>query len=528
MGYLMTALERSALGSLTPLGSGGQGDVYRAPRAHINFAASAAFKEYKAVYRSQVDFGALEAMSSFLAGQTFAEGSRIVERVAWPISLVADQGRPVGFLMPEVPDSFAITLQLPSGAKKRDLAQFQHLLNPGTVLARRGITITERDRYLLLAHLAESMDLLHSHDVVVGDLSPKNVLFSLDPTPRCFFVDADAMRLAGRSALPQAETPDWDIRTVSSEELATKASDSYKLGLFVLRLLAGDQATRDPGALPAGVPSPIRSLLVRSLAVSSATRPSPSDWPTALRDAAARAGSSTVAAQGAGGSGGGSRSVISPAPAQTSPGQTPAPSPTYQWAPPSSQQGSTRLNPWLVGIAVVSVIAGIAFVGSNQKPSGPSATNANVGAPVIPSRYGGTGQGVTLVATAEPPESIRPSTVVVNRQVTSSIGTVSILTTIEVLPSGEMRFTFEVENNETSKSVEWRANDTEYITTGSGESVRPLSWGSQGAVYPVGDARYVDVHGHVVTIWELYPALADPTVPFTLHTDGQAFEGLTL
>jgi serine/threonine protein kinase len=285
----MTALERSALGSLTPLGSGGQGDVYRAPRAHINFASSAAFKEYKAIFRSQVDFGALEAMSSFLAGQTFAEGSRIVERVAWPISLVADQGRPVGFLMPEVPDSFAVTLQLPSGAKKRDLAQFQHLLNPGAYLARRGIAISERDRYLLLAHLAESLALLHGHDVVVGDLSPKNVLFSLDPTPRCFFVDADAMRLAGRSALPQAETPDWEIRTVSSEELATKASDSYKLGLFVLRLLAGDQATRDPGVLPQQVPADVRNLLVRSLSVTPTDRPTPSAWVALLRTAAAGA-----------------------------------------------------------------------------------------------------------------------------------------------------------------------------------------------------------------------------------------------
>lgn len=52
-------LERSSLGPLTMLGSGGQGNVYRAPMVRNDFAAAAAFKEYKATWGPRVDFDAL-------------------------------------------------------------------------------------------------------------------------------------------------------------------------------------------------------------------------------------------------------------------------------------------------------------------------------------------------------------------------------------------------------------------------------------------------------------------------------------
>jgi hypothetical protein len=265
----------------------------------ISFAASAAFKEYKPAWRGKVDFSALEAMAAFLGGRSFTEGSELVERVAWPTKIVTDAGASVGFLMPEVPAEFLVPIALPSGARQSVLAGFQLLLNPPSYLARLGISVTERDRYLLLAEIAESLALFHRYDIAVGDLSPKNVLFSLTPSPRCFFVDADAMRLAGRGAMDQAETPDWEISTVSSEELATLATDRYKLGLLVLRLLAGDQSTRDPGALPPSVPPAVRGLIVGALAVSPASRPAAADWVDPLRAAAAGASTTVSAATGA-------------------------------------------------------------------------------------------------------------------------------------------------------------------------------------------------------------------------------------
>ena len=83
--------------------------------------------------------------------------------------------------------------------------------------------------------------------IAVGDVSPKNLLFTLAPRPECFLIDSDAMRLRGASVLPQAETPDWQVPP--GEERGTAASDVYKLGLLAVRLFARDQTTADPATI---------------------------------------------------------------------------------------------------------------------------------------------------------------------------------------------------------------------------------------------------------------------------------------
>jgi hypothetical protein len=380
----LTAFERSSLGTLTKLGGGGQGDVYHAPKARINFAASVAFKEYKPAWRRSVDFGALEAMATFLGGRSFDEGSEIVARVAWPTKVVTDAGAPVGFLMPEVADEFRISVRLPSGKQDRPLAGLQLLLNSDDFLHRRGIAITERDRYLLLAEIAESLALLHRYDIAVGDLSPKNVLFSLTPSSRCFFVDADAMRMAGRSALPQAETPDWEISTVSSEELATAATDRYKLGLLVLRLLAGDQSTRDPSALPGSVPSTVRGLIVGALVASSASRPAAADWLAPLR-AAASGAKTTVTAQSP---------VASTRPQAVLPVVAPAPARPAATRAAYVASGSANRGglPWtrLAVLGLVAVVVAAVVVNMSRSSSSYTYQYPQAAAPITASDQQGT------------------------------------------------------------------------------------------------------------------------------------------
>ena len=165
----MTAFERSTLGPLTLLGSGGQGNVYHAPRARMNYAPAVAFKEYRPAERAKVDFGALEAMAAFLGARTFEEGSWLVGHVAWPAFVVTDGGSPVGFLMAEVPDDFRTTIRRPSGATERTLAQVQLLLNPSSYLAKRGIGLSDRHRYRLLAEVAETLGVLGGHGIAVGE-----------------------------------------------------------------------------------------------------------------------------------------------------------------------------------------------------------------------------------------------------------------------------------------------------------------------------------------------------------------------
>jgi hypothetical protein len=282
-------LERSALGDVARIGRGGQGTVFTAPRVRLNLVGEAVFKEYHAEVRAQLDVGVLADMVAFLESLGFEEGSALVGWTAWPLRLVADRGAIIGFVMPRIPREFGLAIRKSSGAIEEVRGEFQHLLNADGFLANRGIRIHDRLRYGLLADLARALEFLHGKGIVAGDLSPKNVLFSLSPHPRTFFIDCDSMRLRGRSALAQVETPGWDVRAVSSEELATPATDRYKLALLALRLFAQDQDTRDAARLPTRVPKEVRRVVQAGLSADPAPRPTPADWLPVLEQAMAGA-----------------------------------------------------------------------------------------------------------------------------------------------------------------------------------------------------------------------------------------------
>jgi hypothetical protein len=138
----------------------------------------------------------------------------------------------------------------------------------------------------LLHDTARALELFHRLGVVVGDLSPNNLLFTRDRRPRCFFLDCDGMRLRGASVLRAAETVDWQAPP-GEGSAATPATDSYKFGLLCIRLFAGDQSTRDPAALDrAG--GRLRALAERALAADPRRRPGMGQWSFALAAAAAR------------------------------------------------------------------------------------------------------------------------------------------------------------------------------------------------------------------------------------------------
>ncbi len=144
------------------------------------------------------------------------------------------------------------------------------------MLAARGITIDDAQRYSLLREVASGLAFLHKHGVCVGDISPKNLLFSLTPHEAVYFIDCDAMRINGISVLPQVETPGW--QAPAGEELATVYSDTYKLGLLALRLLAGDHDTTNPAHIPPTTPDMLRQIITDTLTNQPQQRPLPEAW----------------------------------------------------------------------------------------------------------------------------------------------------------------------------------------------------------------------------------------------------------
>ncbi len=273
-------IDRDALGVLTKIGQGGQGVVYAAPNVKTTFAASMVYKEYKSHALTGIDFTALAAMPTLVEQSlNYAQAERLISIAAWPCRIVEDAGAPAGFVMPAIPQAFYIALTTVKGVSQTT-AEFQHLLNHPTVLTARGITIDDTQRVALLREAASALAFLHQHGVCVGDISPKNLLFSLAPHAAVYFIDCDAMRVNDISALPQVETPGWAVP--AGEELATIYSDSYKLGLLALRLLTGDQDTTNPAQLPATTPAQLRQIITDTLTNQPHQRPLPEAWASVL------------------------------------------------------------------------------------------------------------------------------------------------------------------------------------------------------------------------------------------------------
>jgi serine/threonine protein kinase len=276
-------IERGRLGVLTKIGQGGQGVVYAAPNVTTKFAASMVYKEYKAATLAAIDFSALTAMPALVEESlSYADGERLVSVAAWPCAIVADASGSTGFVMPAIPQEFFISLTTVKG-ESTSTAEFQHLLNHSSVLAARGITVDDAQRYSLLREVASGLAFLHKHGVCVGDISPKNLLFSLTPHEAVYFIDCDAMRINGVSALTQVETPGWAVP--AGEDLATIYSDTYKLGLLGLRLLAGDHDTTDPAHLPSTTPGLLRQIITETLTKQPQSRPLPEAWSYVLGQA---------------------------------------------------------------------------------------------------------------------------------------------------------------------------------------------------------------------------------------------------
>ena len=273
------------------IGQGGQGAVYGVPNLRTRFSKSMVFKAYhdgtggKPNILGTLNVAALKAMPDFLESLPYGEGARLIEIAAWPCRIVEDNGRVKGFVMPSIPGEFFIDIHTAKGSS-RVMAEFQHILNdPGVVALRlNGRVVTDREKYELLLKTASALAFLHSHNICVGDISPVNLLFSLEGSPAVYFVDCDAMRINGVSLSQQLETPGWEVPR--GEEKATPYSDRYKFGLLALRLILGDQDARDPVRLPSSVPAELRQIITDTLKQPPTSRPAWSRWDTALGSAA--------------------------------------------------------------------------------------------------------------------------------------------------------------------------------------------------------------------------------------------------
>ncbi|MFD8822609.1 hypothetical protein ACFV1C_09650 [Streptomyces sp. NPDC059605] len=351
------AVEYGTLALGRRLGQGGQGTVHEVTNKRINKTAGGgwevAYKEYSPTVLAELDVAVLSAQVDLPGALGATEGRWLCDSTAWPAAVVRRNGQVCGLLMRMVPDRFQFTLKglTSTSPASRRLANLEYLLNTDAYITGIGLGISDSDRVLLLADLAVTLSRLHRIGIAVGDLSPKNLLFTIDPAPQCFLIDCDAMRLHGATALPQAETPDWQVP--GGEEKATPASDVYKLGLLAIRLFARDQTTTDPSALAAISPE-LGDLARTSLDPDPARRPTSNAWVEQLT-ATSHAVSTTPAAATVARNG--------PRPSNaSSAGSAPGTAPTPATPPGRINWSSLKetVGALAVGLLLIFVIVGVA------------------------------------------------------------------------------------------------------------------------------------------------------------------------
>jgi serine/threonine protein kinase len=359
----MSQIDRGTLTLGRRLGHGGQGAVCAVANRTINQNWDVVYKEYNPGTLPHVQVNALTAMADLVSALPRPAGEWLCERTSWPAAVVESNGQVTGFLMRAVPDRFRFDLQNLSaaGGASKKLATLEFLLNDDAYVAQIGLLISERDRLLLLADIAATLSRLHSMNITVGDLSPKNLLFATTPAPECFLIDCDAMRLADMDVLPQVETPDWQVP--AGERKGTRHSDAYKFALLAIRMFARDQAATDPAAL-AAVDTTLGDLARAGTATDPDQRPSPAEWAEHL----------TAAAQAA----------------PTTPAQAPQRPRTIHrpatWTPGKTLPSQQNLgNVAAVAAVIIALLVVAVLRNSHHDPSDPpSLSPAGVSTPQVP------------------------------------------------------------------------------------------------------------------------------------------------
>lgn len=276
------------------LGCGDQGSVWEVRNVNWENAPESVgvrglvYKRYRPTALRSVDAGVLRSMPLFLETLSEQDRLQLLRWVAWPLEIIWRDGSLSGFVMPRAPSAFFFNHRLTSGALKRETAKAQLLLNSAEYLQRSGIGVSASQRCGILADLAAGLAFLHKRGVVVGDISPINVLWSANPACRVFLTDADSMVIGDQYVTPRVETIDWSVAVPPGESVGRiprQADDVYKLGLMVLRALTGSQTSRNPDTLTDSLPD-VKASVKASLSADPAERPTAAEWERLLTLAA--------------------------------------------------------------------------------------------------------------------------------------------------------------------------------------------------------------------------------------------------
>jgi len=284
---------------LEQINQGGEGRIFE----FVNDQATI-YKEFFFSSRHPPNLRALQQLITVMESCSEKERMYIESRTVWPRVAVTDRGRLRGYLMKRVPAQFFRLYGL-RNRPRNILCDWNYL--------------SMRDRYennprllseipkpnaaqisALIADLARTVQELHRHDVIVGDMSGQNLIWTDQPSLHVMLIDCDSFRVRGSAGVNYPkETPDWEDPVVQQGR-TNQQSDIYKLGVAAYRavwaatthLPPRDLADRPP---PVGVPAALPSLIARS--TGTGDRPSAAEWVQGLAEPSAAASAPATPSQ---------------------------------------------------------------------------------------------------------------------------------------------------------------------------------------------------------------------------------------
>lgn len=251
-----------------------------------------------------------------------ALAARAASASAWPLrAVLGESGEVVGVVCRRAPDRFWLAHR--DGSRR--LAVLSYLTSdPDRVAVAYGVDVPppgSAKRVGLVYALARLLDAWQPSPalpdgpgpVVHGDLSAKNVLWSLRPVPEIFVLDCDGATLAAEhDARPRPATPNWDDPARPPGTTPGLSSDRYSLGIVFVRVLGaahfplqGRQRQGSEVVVDLELPRSWRrladmprlwSLCERALSVETpGERPTPAEWAYEMQELLGALGASEMA-----------------------------------------------------------------------------------------------------------------------------------------------------------------------------------------------------------------------------------------
>lgn len=296
------------------LAEGGEGRVYE-------LGGDLVFKQFRH-QRPSEQVEPLVQYAAELGAANAGSAARLCSSSAWPLATVVgdDPAHAVGVVLPRAPRQFWLSHR--DGPLR--LATLSYLAgDPDRIELAYGVAVPAPGAAARVAVVYALARLLEAWQaggpgevgqVAHGDLSAKNVLWSLSPAPAVYVLDCDGARIGAAGAgAPRATTPNWEDPALGPGEAPGPASDRYVLALVFLRVLGGAhfpvqvrQRSSDQVNIDLELPRSWRKLpdmgelwelCERSLSLTTADeRPSPREWCAGLEDLLDELGAAPMAA----------------------------------------------------------------------------------------------------------------------------------------------------------------------------------------------------------------------------------------